>query len=690
MNTNAASTLPQAKEDKEDLAWVLCVLMMAARQLALVNKTGQVNFEVNGVCRMFVEWIRNLIQQHFMSFFSSMLFLSYDRVIAGYMTRQVASTFMATCARHYAERDSVSDAHTEILLDMESAPVTLYACNMAICNAITHMADTNLLMVNQLIRDRLQTPVVPVEFIIRLMSDEEIDMNSASYDAVFTWLSRITQTQNGEVECSMGYLSVPKLGTPEDYSSKEAYLELFFGLSKNNYYTYMTAVRECCSKNFDLSSFLSMERSLNDFTHLMSRLGVGGDGMQQGYQQQNAAADAQRNTYMFTQSAQDAQQPAASNGGGGGAPQRQHGISKCWVHIVQHLLITSIQGDDELHADNLFTFGANLTELILSRCAPRQSGPAGMLALESFRHVHEEVVPLHMEASARPEYFVRTVNDHTALESGTASELPAVLGSHPPEDVMHLGAWIQLYSIIHNGERPSVFQYLPLYNGRPPELVMGRRYPLMGEEDVVGTVMLQDGVMHTTLFDGRVDQAAWAEMPPVALGAWWETLRELEVAVGPLVFRHHAVFRQAGGPNQSPMVALPRMHGQFLDAKGNYLLAHSTEHMEEVSFVEAHARLLPIGGNLMVRRDALRTFGLRSGHEWVVACVRYPNEDFKHPPYETEEEQCRLFIMVNVKDNTRNTNAMRVVYVAPEDCLVPDQNRERWTTFDCGTYVVPG
>jgi hypothetical protein len=68
-------------EDREDLAWVMCVLLMATRQLALVNKTGQVNFEINAVCRMFVEWIRNIIQQHFMPFFSAMLFLSYDRVI---------------------------------------------------------------------------------------------------------------------------------------------------------------------------------------------------------------------------------------------------------------------------------------------------------------------------------------------------------------------------------------------------------------------------------------------------------------------------------------------------------------------------------------------------------------------------------------------------------------------------------
>jgi hypothetical protein len=32
----------------------MCLLMMATRQLALVNKTGQVNFEIHVLCRTFV------------------------------------------------------------------------------------------------------------------------------------------------------------------------------------------------------------------------------------------------------------------------------------------------------------------------------------------------------------------------------------------------------------------------------------------------------------------------------------------------------------------------------------------------------------------------------------------------------------------------------------------------------------
>jgi hypothetical protein len=82
---------------------------------------------------------------------------------------------------------------------------------------------------------------------------------------------------------------------------------------------------------------------------------------------------------------------------------------------------------------------------------------------------------------------MRTINDSGALECGVSSELPAMLGSHPQEDVMHLGSWIQLYTILHSGCKPETFQFFPDYNGRPPE--------------------------------------------------------ELKMMVAPLVFRHYAVFR---------------------------------------------------------------------------------------------------------------------------------------------------
>ena len=407
-NTNAASTLPTDKREREDLAWTMCVLMMATRQLALLNKTGQVDFEINSVCKLYTEWIRSIIHVHFNSFFGGNLFLSYDRVIAGFTSRQVATTFLATCARQICECGSMTDANTMTLMDMETAPLTLHSCNLAICNALTHLVDTNLIMVNQIIRDKLNTPVLPPMFLLSIFGESQLDTGTSFYEELFSWLSHIVQSRQNNAEFVSGYVSVPKLGTMEDYTSKEGYLESFFGVAKNNFFTYMTAVRECTAKTFDLTGFVGREGSMLDFGRLISRMGVGGEGIHNGGVQQpqgqsNPFAEVHRSTYIFTHASGGGDVPIAQNPGNVAQQARPAANSpaRAWVNIIQHLLVTSIQGRSELHADNLFTFGANLTELVLSRCAPIQTVPSGHIIYESFRHVGDEVLPMRIRAHKR-------------------------------------------------------------------------------------------------------------------------------------------------------------------------------------------------------------------------------------------------------------------------------------------------
>jgi hypothetical protein len=386
----------------------MCVLMMATRQLALLNKTGQVDFEINSVCKLYTEWIRSIVHVHFHSFFGSSLFLSYDRVIAGFTSRQVATTFLSTCARHICESNSMTDANTRTLMDMETAPLTLHSCNLTICNALTHLADTNLIMVNQIIRDKLNTPVLPPMFLMSIFGESILDTGTSYYEELFSWLSHIVQSRQNNAEFISGYVSVPKLGTMEDYTSKEGYLESFFGVAKNNFFTYSTAVRECTAKKFDLTGFIGMEGAMLDFGRLISRLGVGGEGIHNGGVQQpqgqsNPFADVHRNTYIFTH-AGGGDIPAAPNANNGAQQQARpasNSPTRAWVNIIQHLLVTSIQGRNELHADNLFTFGANLTEFIFSKCAPIQTVPSRHIIYESFRHVNDEVLPMRIKANQR-------------------------------------------------------------------------------------------------------------------------------------------------------------------------------------------------------------------------------------------------------------------------------------------------
>jgi hypothetical protein len=734
-NTNASSTLPTEKKGREDLAWIMSVLQMATRQLALLNKTGQVDFEINIVCRSYTEWIRNIVQLHFQSFFGATLFLSYDRAIAGYVTRQVATTFMATCARHYSECESATDANTRILLDMETAPLTVMSTNLAIGNGFTHLVDTNLVMINQVIRDKLQTPVLSVEFLVSLFDEgSEINMSGGPFEDLFSWVSQVVQCRDG-IEFNMGYVAASKLGTPEDYNSKESYLESYYGIAKGHYFTYNMAVRECSAKTFDLSGFLSMEASMLDYCRFLGRLGVSFEGVnnnlaqQQQQQMNNPFIELYRTTYLFIQNSnfsssggvdggapqpqQQQQQnnngnqhqqqqnappqPAANNNNG--VPQRSTGMGKCWVSMIQHLLVTSIQGRSELHADNMFTFGANLTEFILSRCAPLQSTPAQQMVYESFRHIDDDVLPLRTFVSAkRPEYFVRTINDHGALEYGAATELPAMLGAHPIEDVMHLGSWIQLYTIMNAGAKPIQFERFPEYNGRPPELVCGRTYPLVSDNpDVTGTLTLapENRFEAFRLVVVRIapstGQRTCIEVRPLmGISEWFKKLVEDKFMVAPLVFRRHALFRnnfpdtpdtnipfvainfatpvppaEAGSSSRFPRHDHMVNIRQFLSHSGNYVLAHGRGRHNTVHFTEAHERLVPLGTFVLVFVPMINQFGISSPKRWLRGSLRYPEDAGP----DDDEHQYHVYAAVRVRTRGGDVT-VRVIHVHVENCRI--------------------
>jgi hypothetical protein len=143
---------------------------------------------------------------------------------------------------------------------MESAPVTLQTCNLAICNAVTHMVDTNLILVNQIIRDRLQTPVVPIQFLVAILTGD----GSAGHVVEVLRADLLVAVAGGAEPQQRRRVrdGLPLGGEARHHRglhSKEAFLESNFGVAKNNYYTYLTAIRECCSKTFDLTNFLSMD-----------------------------------------------------------------------------------------------------------------------------------------------------------------------------------------------------------------------------------------------------------------------------------------------------------------------------------------------------------------------------------------------------------------------------------------------
>jgi hypothetical protein len=296
---------------------------------------------------------------------------------------------------------------------------------------------------------------------------------------------------------------------------------------------------------------------------------------------------------------------------------------------------------------------------------------------------------------ARPEYFVRSIKDTGALDYGIASELPAILGTHPIEDVMHLGSWIQLYTILHSGTKPDAFQCFPTYNGRPPELVCGRTYPLLGvDQERRGTICIGpdnrgDAARITYKADPAVD--VWTVVPLFDVQHWFDRIKDLELMVAPLVHRHYAVFRDPLHPNTAPYVAVdfrtpaPPPHDvsrypvdlsnphpverQFIDACGFYTLVKSSAVQLRMSFVEAHENLLAIGTFILIETNSIQQFGLSGPKAWIRGSLRYPDEAVDEDEG-NGESQIRIYITVRIRSRPGDDDDVRVVYVPPSSCRV--------------------
>jgi hypothetical protein len=299
----------------------------------------------------------------------------------------------------------------------------------------------------------------------------------------------------------------------------------------------------------------------------------------------------------------------------------------------------------------------------------------------------------------RPEYFVRSIKDTGALDYGVASELPAILGAHPIEDVMHLGSWIQLYTILHSGTKPDEFQCFPTYNGRTPELVCGRTYPLLGvNPENSGTICLGpdnrgDTVRITYKPDPAVD--VWAVVPLFDVKNWYDRITRMEMMVAPLVFRHYAVFRDPTNPSLAPFVAVdfntraPPPHDvsrypvdlsnptpierQFLDSQGRYSLMKAMTNRTFISFVEAHENLLPIGTFMLVESSSIQQFGLGSPKQWIRGSLRYPDETLEED--DSDEAQLRIYVTIRIRTRPGDEDEVRVIYAPPTNCRIFAETR---------------
>jgi hypothetical protein len=294
---------------------------------------------------------------------------------------------------------------------------------------------------------------------------------------------------------------------------------------------------------------------------------------------------------------------------------------------------------------------------------------------------------------------VRSIKDIGALDRGFSSELPAILGSHPIEDVMHLGSWIQLFTILHSGIQPTTFQAFPNYNGRPPELVCGRTYPLLGvNPEIQGTICLcpdnrSDAALITIRSDPEAD--VWNIIPLFDVQLWHERIKEMDLMVAPLVFRHYAVFRDASHSGSAPYVAVDfgthqtppydvsrypvdisntnPVQPQFLDSHACYTLMKSPAERLTVPFMEAHENLLPIGTFILVENDSIHQFGLGCSKHWIRGSLRYPDEVLAED--NSDDSQLRIYVTVRIRTRPGEEDEVRVVYAPPTSCRIFSEMR---------------
>ena len=311
---------------------------------------------------------------------------------------------------------------------------------------------------------------------------------------------------------------------------------------------------------------------------------------------------------------------------------------------TQVLILASLLGPVELHADNSIALGKSLFQLVAARTLPQQAVPTMSLMCETFAYSYGEVASDAVRVRSKRDYFFRPRVCFGAWRHGRIKELNCLVGAHPLEDVIHIHAWVQLH-LMHMGQLPSHFYFMPGMVPRSPELVPGRIYALMSESEHTGVLCLcPEGRSY-----GYV-QMAGCDPEAVALESWQQALRAMRLQVAPLVHRRGAVVKLDDGAlrvlvpqklDKPPatrhwkpayeLVMHPDLQDHnYLDYLGQYALAND----DSMDWNEAHDRLITLGTHVVVKKECVqalitREMGVRmprGEYTHVKGWLRYPED----------------------------------------------------------------
>jgi hypothetical protein len=492
--------------------------MMVCRHIGLINKTAQSNWEISAPVRDYIDNFKQRYFTHFGWAISQTLDQNNDRIMKGFVARAVSSCLMCTVATQMEQFSVLKEACLHSLFCMESSALTLYWANMALLNGMSHLTDAGLCTVNQIIRFKLESPVLDIDFLCSMLdADAVVNRTSADFDELRAFLEKLSD-QYVAGGFTGSYALVQGVGSNGDYAQLEHYLQKFVGINHGSSYTYRKMLQQAANKIINLTEFLDLPESMLDVRGLFRRCCVR-------YENDwyNSPGDKQQSGNRYVILVSD---PADKLG--------TYTVGKVFVHVVQHLLVSALIGKCDLHSDNSFEFGKNLFSFMVRRTAPQQAVPSAALLCESFKYRYGKVTEDLFPVTSPRDYFMRKRKCYHAWREGEVGQMGSVIGAHPLEDVMHIHAWVQIH-IMHCGTRPKTFYHIPEFAPRGAELVPGRIYPVLGSEETGVICVCPQGLSFVLL---QIEDGDNVALP---LDRWQQALKIRDLSVGPLIFRRHAV-----------------------------------------------------------------------------------------------------------------------------------------------------
>lgn len=309
---------------------------------------------------------------------------------------------------------------------------------------------------------------------------------------------------------------------------------------------------------------------------------------------------------------------------------------------TQVLIMASLLGPVELHADNSIALGKSLFQLVASRTLPQQAVPTRSLMCETFTYSYGEVAADAVKVPCKRDYFFRPRICFGAWRYGKIKELNCLVGAHPLEDVIHIHAWVQLH-LMHMGHLPPHFYFMPGVVPRSPELVPGRAYPYLGEASETGVICVSPGGMNFAFIRPYNKNALCMD-----LECWQLFARDFKIQVAPLIHRRGAVvktddalrvlvpqqpernFEWTRWDDEYEKTVHPGMQEDdvYLNYDGEYALTGG----QTIPWDEAHRCLVALGTHVLVEKERVQAIlkpdmGVRmprGAHTHLEGWIRYP------------------------------------------------------------------